>query len=126
MVVGFTIGGVGVSILKKMGGIPKGKRKGKSFGIGTTKIVVSRIYSVVRHPQYICWIFFSFAIILIQHWLVGVIGVASILTIYMQARQDDQTLVEKFGDEYNQYMKKAPRTNILLGIVRLLKRRKNL
>jgi len=46
------------------------------------------------------------------------------LTIYMQARQDDQSLVEKFGDEYRLYMEKVPRMNFVVGAIRLLWHRK--
>ncbi|MCK4636952.1 MAG: hypothetical protein KAT49_03625 [Methanomicrobia archaeon] len=38
------------------------------------------------------------------------------VTIYMQARQDDSLLIEKFGDAYKDYTQKVPRMNILLGL----------
>ena len=124
MVVGFVIGGLGVSTLRKQGGVPQGKSF-SGFGVGSTKIVDSGIYAVVRHPQYLCWIFFSFAIIFVaQDWVITVIGVAAMATIYMQARQDDPSLIDKIGDDYRDYMQKVPRMNLILGIIRLLRRRR--
>jgi protein-S-isoprenylcysteine O-methyltransferase Ste14 len=34
----------------------------------------------------------------------------------------DQELIEKFGPAYEQYMQQVPRLNLLLGIVRKLRR----
>jgi len=97
---GFLIGSMGVSTLKKMGGVPKEKTSSR-FGVGTTTMVDSGVYSIVRHPQYLCWMFFSLAIILItQHWLILIIGIAAMVTIYLQARQDEESFIERFGDQY--------------------------
>lgn len=113
----------GVPTLRKQGGVPKGKSFSR-FGVGSTKIVDSGIYAAVRHPQYLCWVFFSFAIILIaQHRLVVIIGIAAMVTIYMQARQDDQSLVGKFGDAYKRYMHSVPRMNILVDLIGLMRRK---
>ena len=85
----------------------------------------SRDHNHVRHPQYLCWTFFNAAVILIsQDWVVAIIGFTSMLTIYMQARQDDQSLVEKFGDEYGLYMEKVSRMNFVVGAIQLLWHRK--
>ena len=100
---------------QKNGWSAKGK-KASRFGVGTTTIVTSGIYAIVRHPQYLCWLFFNAAVIRVaQDWIVAIIGLASMLTIYMQARQDDQSLLEQFGDDYKRYMQRVPRMNILLG-----------
>lgn len=131
MVVGFFLGFMGVSTLKRMGEIPEEKglsevSKSRGFGIGTTVLVSNGIYSTVRHPQYLCWIFFNAAVSFIaQDWLVAIIGVVFMITIYMQAHQDDQSLVEKFGDEYKRYMQNVPRKNILLGVYRRLRHQKH-
>jgi hypothetical protein len=43
---------------------------------------------------------------------------------YLIALKADQELIEKFGDDYRRYMQKVPRMNFLLGLIRLLRRRK--
>lgn len=131
MVIGFVLGFMGVSTLKRMGEIPEEKglsdvSKSRGYGIGTTVLVSSGIYSTVRHPQYLCWIFFNAAVSFIaQDWLVAIFGVAAMITIYMQALQDDQSLLEKFSDDYNRYMQNVPRINILLGVYRRLRHQKH-
>jgi protein-S-isoprenylcysteine O-methyltransferase Ste14 len=109
-----------IFVLKGKGGVPKGK----SF-VRTTVLVDSGLYSIVRHPQYTAGILFSLALILIsQSWLIAAIGAVVILLSYIDILMADKYEVEKFGDEYQRYMKKVPRTNFILGIIRLLRRRK--
>jgi len=38
--------------------------------------------------------------------------------------REEQMSVEKFGDDYQLYMQEVPRMNFLLGIIRLLQRRR--
>jgi len=109
-----------IFVLKKKGDVPKGK----SY-VHTTTLVRTGIYSIVRHPQYTAGILFSLALILIsQSWLIAAIGVVVILLLYIDILITDKYEVEKFGDEYKSYMKKVPRTNFILGIIRLLRLRK--
>jgi len=42
----------------------------------------------------------------------------------MSCREEDQRLLKKFGDDYKAYMKRVPRMNFMLGIIRLLRLRK--
>jgi len=99
--------------------------KGKSF-VYTTRLVDTGIYAVVRHPQYTGGIFSIFLTTLLwyPHWLFGVLGVIGIVVVYMGCREEDQRLIDKFGNEYVTYMERVPRVNIFLGIVRLLRSRR--
>jgi len=109
-----------IFIFKRKGGVAKGK----SY-IHTTNLVVTGIYSIVRHPQYTACILFSLALILMaQNWLVLSLGVVLIPLLYIDIVMANKYEVEKFGDEYKRYMKKVPRTNFMLGIIRLLRHRK--
>lgn len=106
-------------VLKRKGGV----KKGKSY-VTTSVLVDSGIYSIVRHPQYTAGILWSLALILIsQNWLVTVLGLVVIVLLYIDILKADKNEVEKFGDEYKRYMKKVPRTNFILGIIRLLRRK---
>ena len=102
----------------------KGKpEKGKDW-TDTTVVVDTGIYAVVRHPLYLGWLLMYFALILLsQHWLTAIIGIPGMACVYLISRQEDQRLIEKFGDDYKRYMQSVPRINLLTGIVWLLKRR---
>ena len=91
----------------------------------TSVLVDTGIYSVIRHPLYLGWLLMYFAIIFwSQHWLTIIIGVMGMICVYLISRQEDQRLVEKFGDDYKDYMQKVPRMNFLSGIIQLVRRRK--
>ena len=97
--------------------------EGKSF-MDTTVLVDSGTYSVVRHPQLLGGILMMFASILIsQFWPVAVLGIFGSAWWYKWAAEEERGLSIKFGDDYERYMERVPRMNILLGIVRLLRQR---
>lgn len=97
--------------------------KGKSY-IHTKAIVDTGVFSVVRHPQYLSMLLVTLGLILIvQHWLIFIFSVASMILIYIGILKQDKILVRKFGDDYKRYMQKVPRTNFLLGILWLVKRK---
>lgn len=99
-------------------------RKGRSY-IHTTKLVDTGIYSIVRHPQFVTFILWAIAgMLLFQHWIVIILGIPIIPLTYIDLIRADKDAIEKFGDDYKTYMKKVPRANFLLGIIRLLQRRK--
>jgi protein-S-isoprenylcysteine O-methyltransferase Ste14 len=102
----------------------KGKpEKGKDW-TETTVLVDTGIYAIVRHPLYLGWLLIYVALILLsQHWLTTIIGIPGMVCVYLISRQEDQCLIEKFGDNYKDYMQKVPRMNLLVGIIRLVRRR---
>jgi protein-S-isoprenylcysteine O-methyltransferase Ste14 len=104
----------------------KGKvRKGKSY-IHTTKLVDTGVYSIVRHPQYVTFMLWAIAgMLLFQHWIVVLLAFPVIPLTYVDLIRADKAAIEKFGDEYETYMKKVPRANFLLGIIRHLRHKKN-
>jgi protein-S-isoprenylcysteine O-methyltransferase Ste14 len=100
-------------------------RRGKSY-IHTTQLVETGIYSVVRHPQYVTFILWAFAgMLLFQHWIIVLLGIPIIPLTYIDLVKADKGSIEKFGEDYTAYMKKVPRANFLLGIIRQLRHRKN-
>ena len=86
----------------------------------------SGIYAIVRHPLYLGWILAIFVatIFLYQHWLFVIVGIPGIVSVYLISRQEEQTNIEKFGNEYKRYMQKVPGMNLLVGVIRLIRRRK--
>ena len=111
---GMVFGVLPVFEFRKKGGV----QKGQSY-IHTTKLVDTGIYSVVRHPQYVTFILFAIAgMLLFQHWIIILLGIPIIPLTYIDLIKADKDAIEKFGDDYKAYMKKVPRANFLLGIIR--------
>lgn len=103
-----------IVILKRRGGVAKGDSYMK-----TTRIVDTGLYSVVRHPQYLGGLLFSVAMILVtQHWMCLAAGAGAIVPFYLSVLEEDKNLVNRYGDEYRDYMRRVPRLNILAGIYR--------
>ena len=111
---GMVFGALPVFEFRKKGEV----RKGKSY-IHTTKLVETGIYSVVRHPQYVTFIMWAIAgILLFQHWVVILLGLPVIPLTYIDLIKADKDAIEQFGEDYAAYMKKVPRANFLLGVIR--------
>ena len=110
-----------IIMFPRHGGVPKGK----SF-VNTTQLVDKGIYAVVRHPQYTGGVYSIFitTILWYPHWLFVLLGAIGIAVIYMSCREEDQRLVQQFGVDYADYMRRVPRMNIFLGIMRLVRQRK--
>ena len=119
IMVAFTIIGIifawlPIYIFRRRGGVPEGKGY-----VHTTVLVDTGLYSIVRHPQYTAGILLSISLILIsQSLLILVIGGVVVALLYIDILLTDKHEIEKFGDEYKLYMKRVPRTNFLLGIIR--------
>ena len=118
VVVGYTIFGIGAFLYILSVFTLRGK--------GISNIVDSGIYGVVRHPLYLgaMTMFFSH-IFLGQNWIVAVGTVVALVCCYLIILSDEEKNLEKFGDDYKRYMEKVPRTNFVVGIIRLLRRRKS-
>ena len=98
-----------------------GASKGESI-VHTKVIVDSGVYAVGRHPQYLGFILFVLALILMsQHWLSVLSGVVGSALFYRDVLREEQMSIRKFGDDYKRYMEKVPRMNIIVGIIRLLR-----
>jgi protein-S-isoprenylcysteine O-methyltransferase Ste14 len=103
----------------------KGKVKKENNWTETSVLVDTGIYSVVRHPLYLGWLLMYLAIILwSQHGLTIIVGIIGMTCVYLIPRQEDQRLIEKFGNDYKSYMRSVPRMNLLAGIVRLVRQRR--
>lgn len=115
------LGWLPIFILKKKGGVGKGR----SY-VHTSVLVNTGLYAIVRHPQYTAGILFSLALILVsQTWIVAVIGLVCIVLMYLDILEADKHEIQKFGDEYRRYMKKVPGTNFMLGVLRLLRNKRD-
>jgi len=117
VVVGYTIFGIGAFLYILSVFTLRGR--------GISNIVDSGIYGVVRHPLYLgAMIMFFSHIFLGQNWIVVISTVVALVCCYLIILSDEEKSLEKFGDDYKRYMEKVPRTNFVVGIIRLLQRRK--
>jgi protein-S-isoprenylcysteine O-methyltransferase Ste14 len=115
---GLAFGSLPILEFRRRGGVGRGR----SY-IHTTKLVDTGIYSIVRHPQYLTFMTWAAAgMLLFQHWIVVLLGIPVFPLVYIDMIKADKDAVEKFGDEYVAYMGRVPRANFLLGIVRRLER----
>jgi protein-S-isoprenylcysteine O-methyltransferase Ste14 len=109
-----------IFIFRKIGGVSKGESYMK-----TTRLVDTGPYAIIRHPQYVAGMLFNLAMMLLcSHWVVITLGLVSMILIYIDVRAADQEGLQKFGDEYRDYIQRVPRANFLLGMILWLKRRK--
>ena len=108
-----------IFILGRRGGVSKGK----SY-VETTRLVDTSLYAIVRHPQYLAGILFNFAMMLLaQHVVVVLLGLASAILLYIDIQDADRKGIEQFGDEYREYMRRVPQVNFALGLLRRMRKK---
>ncbi|UCC48763.1 MAG: isoprenylcysteine carboxylmethyltransferase family protein [Gemmatimonadota bacterium] len=95
---------------------------GKDY-MQTTIVVERGPFSFVRHPQYLAYMFISVTFMLAtQHWLVIALGVPAIALFYLYTLSEEVRLKEKFGEQYEAYMARVPRFNLVAGAIRAARR----
>jgi len=102
--------------LRRDGQVPPGE----SF-VSTEALVDTGIYAVVRHPLYLGWMLMYLVVLLFNpNWILAGVGILGAACVYGLTRQEEQLLLEKFGESYRHYMQRVPRFNLPAGIIRLL------
>jgi len=97
-------------------------QEGKNLML-TTVVVDKGTYGIVRHPQILGCIMVMLASMLIsQHWAVIIVGITLSVSFYIEIAKEEKGLVVKFGDDYCNYMQRVPRINLLVGLIRWLRR----
>jgi protein-S-isoprenylcysteine O-methyltransferase Ste14 len=91
--------------------------------LATTQLVEKGIYKLVRHPQYLSFMLLNAGMALINQDIITiVISVLSIGFLFAGVKEEEQILIDQFGEEYTAYQKRVPSINIFTGIFRLLKK----
>jgi len=91
---------------------------------GQTTLVYLGIYGVVRHPQYLGFIWITLGVVLMsQHWLSVICGVVGCLLFCVDIRSEERSSIARFGDAYQEYMARVPGMNLLSGLLRRRQRR---
>jgi protein-S-isoprenylcysteine O-methyltransferase Ste14 len=85
------------------------------------------ISGVVLTPQYLAGVLLGVGLSLIaQHWLVGFLGAIVVIVSYAGTYPEERALREKFGARYEEYVKRVPRMDFVLGLLRPLRRKAGL
>jgi protein-S-isoprenylcysteine O-methyltransferase Ste14 len=86
-----------------------------------TGIVVDRgLYAIIRHPQYLGYILLACGFALLsQHWVTALLAAVGSAFFYLQAVREERYCRAQLGEPYEQYLRRVPRFNIVLGIMRL-------
>ena len=81
------------------------------------KLITSGIYEKVRHPMYSAfWAWGLGAALLLPNWVAGFSGLIGFGALYfLRVGQEEQLMLNEFGDEYRDYMKRTKR--IIPGIL---------
>jgi protein-S-isoprenylcysteine O-methyltransferase Ste14 len=103
------------------------RKHGQIEGDGTymqTRIVVDEgLYAITRHPQYLGYMLLAWGFAaLSQHWLTVLLAGVSTMLFYLQAAAEERTCLARLGEPYKQYLQRVPRFNLILGIVRRMRR----
>jgi len=95
---------IGIS-MRLMG--KKTLRKYYSYGLKTPeKLIKQGIYKHVRHPIYLAMLLYTAGIPLIFSSIYGfMLTLGFIPLVLYRIRIEEKMLIEKFGDEYREYMK---------------------
>ena len=85
-------------------------------------LVESGMYAFVRHPEFLGHILIIFALIIIsQHVISLVVGTILIVLLYLAMMEEEKRNIEKFGKVYKDYMKRVPRINLIAGVVKQIR-----
>ena len=79
-------------------------------------LVTSGVYRYVRHPMYTAfWLWALAQALLLPNWIAGLSGLFGFgILFFLRIRQEEQLMIETFGEDYRQYMARTSR--ILPGI----------
>jgi protein-S-isoprenylcysteine O-methyltransferase Ste14 len=74
-------------------------------------LVVNGPYRWVRHPMYtILYMHLVAVFLLTRNWLIGVVSLIALTTIIIaRLKKEEETMIEKFGDQYREYMRRTGR-----------------
>ena len=74
------------------------------------KLVTHGIYHYIRHPLYTFGssMFVAFGM-MADSWFIAALGILTFILMAIRTPKEEANLIEKFGDEYREYMKRTGR-----------------
>ncbi|HQV94907.1 MAG TPA: isoprenylcysteine carboxylmethyltransferase family protein [Anaerolineales bacterium] len=74
------------------------------------KLATNGIYKYIRHPLYTIGSSFIISFgMMADNWFIALFGVLAFILMAIRAPKEEANLIEKFGDEYREYMKRTGR-----------------
>jgi protein-S-isoprenylcysteine O-methyltransferase Ste14 len=73
------------------------------------ELITRGIYGLIRHPMYASqWLWVIGQPLLLQNWIAGWLNLVVWVVFYaVRVRAEEQLMLEQFGDQYREYMKKV-------------------
>ena len=89
----------------------------------TGSLIQTGVYGIVRHPMYVgAILLFSAMVLFLPHWIMLILVAINIIIVYRFMLDGERQNIKKFGAEYRNYMAHVPRANLILGLIRWMKR----
>ncbi len=97
--------------------------KGDTY-MQTTRVVTNGVYGIVRHPQYLGYMFLTLGFTLLTvHWITILFAVVALFFYNRQIDFEEIELQEKFSQTYRNYCLKTPKLNFVIGLGRKIFKR---
>ena len=73
------------------------------------ELITKGIYGVIRHPMYASqWLWVIAQPLLLQNWIAGLVNFLIFIPFYMlRVQAEEKMMIDTFGDEYREYMKRT-------------------
>ncbi len=74
-------------------------------------LITDGIYRYIRHPMYTAfWLWALAQALLLPNWVAGFAGIVGFGTLYLfRVGREEEMMLETFGDQYREYMKRTRR-----------------
>ncbi|NPD87399.1 MAG: isoprenylcysteine carboxylmethyltransferase family protein [Asgard group archaeon] len=81
------------------------------------------IYTIIRHPMYLGLMILFIGMMFISdlRWS-SILAFPSIIIMYYYMIKEESIFIERFGEDFKEYMDRVPRMDIFLGIYRKIKK----
>lgn len=75
------------------------------------RLITQGIYQRIRHPMYSAsWLIYAGQALILSNWIAGFSGIVTFGILYfLRVPEEEQMMLEKFGDEYQRYMSRTGR-----------------
>jgi protein-S-isoprenylcysteine O-methyltransferase Ste14 len=90
----------------------------------TGALITSGVYGIVRHPMYLgAILLFTAMVCFLPHWIMLLLSAINIIIVYRLMIEGEAQNINKFGSEYQEYMRVVPRANPLVGLMKWIKKK---